>query len=77
MQVRNRNIPKRETEALIKDMWKCKHAHDKKNALKGKPPEDIHEYIYMSRCSKALTAGAVSRDSGAGTCSRSTATSRT
>ena len=28
-------------------MWKCKHAHDKKNAAKGKPPEDIHEYIYL------------------------------
>jgi hypothetical protein len=46
-QVRNRGITKRDTEALIKDMWKCKRLHDKKNAAKGKPPEDIHDYLYM------------------------------
>ena len=46
-QVRNRSITKRDTEALIKDMWKCKHLHDKKNGAKGKPPEDIHDYLYM------------------------------
>ena len=41
-------MTKRDTEAIIRDMWKCKHAHDKKNAAKGKPPEDIHDYIYLS-----------------------------
>ncbi len=46
-QVRNRSITKRDTEALIKDMWKCKHQHDKKNLAKGKPSEDIHDYLYM------------------------------
>jgi hypothetical protein len=29
-------------------MWKCKHACDKKNAAKGKPPEDIHDYLFTS-----------------------------